>query len=428
MKDSNLELDDGQHSPVPSTRIYNQPSPMHDVLLGLQRHHQELFDDDSEYHSPLEDETLHVQSMPTPPEESSGSGPPPSSLRETLEDRFSNIGSFFRRANSPADSRRRSLSEPADLHSNLFRRRRNRSFMEHRSVSNPANNSMDDALGSTTEVELTESSAFAMTHNYSEVPTDPDIQRERLARSRWIRINRRFQLVITVVALVFSLLLFVILICWVVLVSAFVLNFERPCANLKMYFWLVTLQLILDVFRTDIMRFAFHWDARSNQQIPSRVIMYNICYLIYAMMVLRLGIRSVFTDEAPPCKTTAPDLFHASVAFVSLSIAAWSTIILGYLLPFCVVAVLLTINGYNPTTDRVHETQPVFPNAYSTSGAPPGCIDKLKVKLLSDFPESLSECVICQDKFKSSDIIVETKCKHAFHKVSSSCVDDVEQL
>ena len=163
-----------------------------------------------------------------------------------------------------------------------------------------------------------------------------------------IRINQRFQLVITVVALVFSMLLFAILICWVVLTSAFVLSLDKPCSvPLKPYFWLVTLQLILDVFRTDIMRFVFRWDARSNGRIPGRVIAYNISYLLFAMLVLRLGIRSVFTDKAATlCRLSAPDLFHASVAFVSLSIAAWTTIICGYLLPFCVVAALLTINGY----------------------------------------------------------------------------------
>ena len=43
---------------------------------------------------------------------------------------------------------------------------------------------------------------------------------ERAARIRWVRINRRFQHVVTWVALLFSLLLFAILICWVMLTSA----------------------------------------------------------------------------------------------------------------------------------------------------------------------------------------------------------------
>jgi hypothetical protein len=49
----------------------------------------------------------------------------------------------------------------------------------------------------------------------------------REARTRWIRINRRFQLIITVVALIFSLLLFSILICWVVFTSAYVLSIDK---------------------------------------------------------------------------------------------------------------------------------------------------------------------------------------------------------
>jgi hypothetical protein len=54
---------------------------------------------------------------------------------------------------------------------------------------------------------------------------DDDPNRE--ARTRWIRINRRFQLIITVVALIFSLLLFAILVCWVVFTSAYVVSIEK---------------------------------------------------------------------------------------------------------------------------------------------------------------------------------------------------------
>lgn len=54
---------------------------------------------------------------------------------------------------------------------------------------------------------------------------DDDPNRE--ARTRWIRINRRFQLIITVVALIFSLLLFAILVCWVVFTSAYVVSIDK---------------------------------------------------------------------------------------------------------------------------------------------------------------------------------------------------------
>lgn len=251
--------------------------------------------------------------------------------------------------------------------------------------------------------------------------------RERAARIRWIRINRRFQTVMTWVALLFSFLLFAILICWVVLTSTYVMSVQKPCDEpLKAYYWLVTLQLILDVFRTDIMRFVFNWDARSNQRIPPRVIIYNVAYLIYALMVLRLGVRSVYAyDEVPTCRSTAPDLFKACVAFVSLSIAAWTTIICGYLVPFFVVAVLLTWNGYSPS-GAMHgnqdgaSAQAVFPAAYSNSGAPPGCIDLLPIVTSSALSTSGSyplECSICMEDFnRVHDTAVETKCRHLFHK------------
>lgn len=245
---------------------------------------------------------------------------------------------------------------------------------------------------------------------------------ERLARIRWIRINRRFQVVITIVALLFSLLLFTILICWVVLTSAFVVSMEKQCdLPLRTYYWLVTVQLVLDVFRNDIMRFVFDWDSRSSQRIPRGVIAYNVAYLCYAVMVLSLGIRSTYmNNDEFTCKDTAPDLFNASIAFVSLSIAAWATIICGYLIPFFVVAILLTLNGYNPATDVPGSgltPQAVFPAAYSTSGAPSGCIDALSVipvhSITSD--ENL-ECCICMEEFRPNDVAVETKCRHVFHE------------
>lgn len=254
--------------------------------------------------------------------------------------------------------------------------------------------------------------------NSAQTELNPDTNRE--ARARWIRINRRFQLVITVVALVFSLLLFAILVCWVVLTSAYVVSIDKSCdVPLKAYFWLVTLQLILDVFRTDIMRLCFRWDANSNQRIPCRVITYNIAYLTYALLVLRLGIFSVLLDRGATCRQTAPELFQSSTAFVSLSIAAWSTIVLGYLVPFALVATLLTWNGYTPSSDAHPHGAPnpfsVFPS--SAMGAPPGCVDQLKIVMLQDFSaDHPMECCICMENFVGTEEIVETECNHVFHK------------
>jgi Ring finger domain len=278
----------------------------------------------------------------------------------------------------------------------------------------------DSAEISTIEPSVQEE-RFAHVHsnssidNNSVVDADPDPQRD--ARARWIQINRRFQVVITIVALIFSLLLFGILVCWVVLTSAYVVSIDKSCdVPLKAYFWLATLQLILDVFRTDIMRCIFRWDANSNQRIPCRVITYNAAYLMYAFLVLRMGIRSVFMKKEATCRTTAPELFQSSTAFVSLSIAAWSTIVLGYLLPFGIAATLLTLNGYTPTSDSQRDgtAGPVFP---TPMGAPPGCVDQLRKVRLEDLTsESAKECCICMEHFSARDTIVETECLHRYHK------------
>eukprot|EP00980_Cylindrotheca_fusiformis_P018491 scaffold6124_cov122-Cylindrotheca_fusiformis.AAC.10 len=246
--------------------------------------------------------------------------------------------------------------------------------------------------------------------------TAPESDLRRRARERWVQINRRFQVIITVVALVFSLLLFAILVCWVVLTCAYVMTLEKACdIPLRAYYWLVTAQLVLDVFRTDIMRLFFRWDANSDQRIPCRVITYNFAYLTYALLVLRLGVDSIVWQEQSTCRDSAPELFQASAAFVYLSSAAWSTILFGYLIPFCSVAIILTWNGYSPSGDSQSQTHyTVFPTAMS---APPGCVDQLRVVQLEEFPPYYPvECCICMEDFTISEEIVVTECSHVFHK------------
>jgi len=76
-------------------------------------------------------------------------------------------------------------------------------------------------------------------------------------RQMILQTRHRFQFAVTSVALVFSLLLFAILICWVVFTSAYILSVDKVCdVPLKNYYWWSTLQLLLDVFRADIMRFC----------------------------------------------------------------------------------------------------------------------------------------------------------------------------
>jgi hypothetical protein len=229
-------------------------------------------------------------------------------------------------------------------------------------------------------------------------------------------------MIITFVALLFSLLLFSILVCWVILTSSYVVSIEKDCdVPLKIYYWLATIQLILDVFRTDIMKFVLRWDQNSRGRIPTRVIFYNLSYLAYAMVVLRIGVHSVFS-EGTTCPETAPDLFQTSVVFVSLSISAWMTIILGYLGPFCFVAIMLTRNGYSPSVDiNGHDTNPgipgVFPSMYNSNGAPADCIDRLRVISLERFPEEYpKDCCICMNDFVTGEAIVSTECHHVFHR------------
>jgi len=278
-------------------------------------------------------------------------------------------------------------------------------------------NSMDDIEARARETSMEQTADAEEMSLLSSSNPDP----MRHARNRWITINRRFQYVITMVALIFSLLLFAILLCWVVLTSSYVISIDKACdVPLKFYYWLVTLQLILDVFRSDIMRFFFRWDANSNHRIPCRVITYNVAYLTYALLVLRMGVRSVaWNDDTTTCPSSAPELFQSAKIFICLSVAAWTTIIFGYLVPFIVVATLLTMNGYTPASDAVRGADGAGPFTFfpSVMGAPSHCIDQLPVILLEDFPAHYPmECCICMENFTGTDIIVETACNHVFHK------------
>ena len=218
---------------------------------------------------------------------------------------------------------------------------------------------------------------------------------------------------VTSVAIVFSLLLFCILISWVMLIATYVLSHNRICdVPLKEYVWLVSFQLALDVFRADIMKWLCRWRSDSQRRVPPRVILYNAAYLVYAMFVLRLGAKSVYVSEST-CSSTAPELFYASLVFVCLSLFAWATIFLGYLIPFVFVAILLTRNGYFPNGDitssrgvmggrrtRIGNGRlsgmvgEIMPNHLSNP-APPATLDRLRVVMLNEFPSSYQkECCV----------------------------------
>lgn len=152
------------------------------------------------------------------------------------------------------------------------------------------------------------------------------------------------------------------------------------------------------------------------------------------MLLLRMGIQSVFIREQT-CSSTAPELFYASLVFLCLSLAAWAMIFLGYMIPFVFVAILLWRNGYFPNgpvnssrgvmggrrarigTGRISEmVGEAFPNTY-TNPAPSGCVERLRVVFLNEFPDSYQkECCICMMEYKEGEVIVATPCEHVFHK------------
>jgi hypothetical protein len=232
----------------------------------------------------------------------------------------------------------------------------------------------------------------------------------REARRNWIRINRIFKVVVMVVGLLFSFLLFSIMVTWVVLTSAYVVSIDEVCdVPLKTYFWLATIQLMLDVFRKEIMRFVFRFDpSRNREQIPTRVIFYNLAYLTYAMLVLRLGISSIFLSEGSQCPNTAKKLFNTTRIFVSITIAAWLLVLFGYLIPFCIVAILLTRNGYSPAVEQnqgsTRQNYGVFPLSHVHNGAPPSCIDRMKSLTVEEFREDFPrECCVSQVTFEPKE-------------------------
>jgi len=206
---------------------------------------------------------------------------------------------------------------------------------------------------------------------------------------------------------------------------------EKPCdIPLKAYFCLTTVQLLLDVFRTDLIRVLCQWNPNSsspnsseNHRIPIRIICYHVGYVIYALLVLRLGVKSIyFAPENSTCSQTAPELYHSSRVFVYLSIAVWFTILFGYVIPFCVVATLLTWNGYHPSADTIPSatrgtTTGVFPTAVS-NGTSSQTIHQFRTIILQEFPSHYPrECCICLGDFSGGDVIVATPgCDHVFHK------------
>lgn len=263
-------------------------------------------------------------------------------------------------------------------------------------------------------------------NNNNNATTETIIDPDRDARTRWLQINRRFRCIISSVALAFSFFLVLFLISWVILIATYIISLGKTCdVPLKAYFWLATLQLALDFFRAEIMKIMCRWRSDSRGGVPLRVLLYNVAYLVYAALVLRLGIVSVFVREST-CYNTAPELFLASAVFMCISLLAWMLIIVGYIIPYATVAVLLTRNGYFPNADfddlndiegnRRGRLIGILPNNLSNP-APPECVEKLRVIMYDEINDSSQkECCICLQDYAPGDGIVATPCEHVFHK------------
>jgi len=151
-------------------------------------------------------------------------------------------------------------------------------------------------------------------------------------------------------------------------------------------------------------------------------------------------MQSVFFSPDSTCPRTAPELYQTAAVFISLSLGVWFTILFGYVLPFICVIVILTRNGYAPTSDM-----PAWGNVFPSSnrGAPDGTIDLLKViqyeesneteccvswllvqfnfvahfvNFLLTSPSFRMSSQICMEEFQADDVIVMTDCKHVFHR------------
>ena len=55
--------------------------------------------------------------------------------------------------------------------------------------------------------------------------------------------------------------------------------------------------MLLDIFCSDIVRFIFDWNPASNEQAQPPVLICNVGYVVYAVIVMLLGFRGVCLDN-----------------------------------------------------------------------------------------------------------------------------------
>jgi len=93
----------------------------------------------------------------------------------------------------------------------------------------PVNQSEDDRINNNMDSEeaISDNTNTSNNDSINNSTENVGIDRNGQARTRWIRINQRFQMLLTLVTLFFSILLFCILVCWVVFTSAFVMSIDH---------------------------------------------------------------------------------------------------------------------------------------------------------------------------------------------------------
>ena len=109
-----------------------------------------------------------------------------------------------------------------------------------------------------------------------------------------------------------------------------------------------------------------------------------------------------FRQEDIECPYTAPELWRTSEVDITISFIAWAIILLGYLAPFCLVAAIITHNGYSPSMNTNGTDDEggsgnfgLFSAVYSANGAPPRTIDQMREVSFEDFREDYpKECCV----------------------------------
>lgn len=149
--------------------------------------------------------------------------------------------------------------------------------------------------------------------------------------------------------------------------------------------------------------------------------------MIYAIIVLRLGIKSTFftplEEHESNCVTRS--LYNAAKAHVLFTSIAWFLIIFGYIIPFVIAFVLLTRNGYFPESGGTafdHGGTGQFGGVITlstTNGAPLGTVDAMKTIKNEDLSEEHPrECCVSTRIYRTKLICILYRVCHSSFTIS----------